>query len=600
MTHKLFSSLMIVLIITACAPATSAPAPTTTPVPATSTATIISTPTLGIGSTLTSDKDGMTLVFVPAGEFTMGSDTGYKTRVSQDRLSGDERPEHQVVLDAFWIDQTEVTNAMYAKCWQDGACSQPGLTKSYTRDSYFGNSEFYNYPVIYVSWDDAKAYCAWADRRLPTEAEWEKAARGTDGRTYPWGNDVPNNNLLNYYRNVGDTTEVGKYQDGASPYGALDMAGNVGEWVNDWYDVYPGGDANISSDFGQTYRVVRGGAWYFDDDHVHSAYRSGDGPDLGSSYIGFRCAVSENEQAQSTSSVRSATSTSQPITTDIPAPTETSIPPTSEFGVVGSTLTSDKDGMTLVFVPAGEFTMGSDADDALAECQKFRSDCQRDWFTDEEPPHSVHVDDFWIDQTEVTNRMYALCVEAGVCQEPTSTGFDPRSRYYGNAEFDNYPVILADWSMAKTYCEWAGRRLPTEAEWEKAARGENASVYPWGDTFDGSLVNFCDTNCPANWANKSFNDGFADVAPVGSYPSGKSVYGALDMAGNVLEWVSSLYKPYPYDATDGRENLDSSDSRVLRGGSWLDHDYSVRSADRAGGNPSGTTSYLGFRCSRSP
>jgi formylglycine-generating enzyme required for sulfatase activity len=239
--------------------------------------------------------------------------------------------------------------------------------------------------------------------------------------------------------------------------------------------------------------------------------------------------------------------------------------------------------MTLVFVPAGEFTMGSDNGDFTAK-----------------PAHTVHLNAYWIDQTEVTNAMYAKCVADGICKEPTNNSSYTYPSYYGNPEFDNYPVIHVDWNMAKTYCEWAGRRLPTEAEWEKAARGENASVYPWGDTFDGSLVNFGDTNCPFCDGNKSFNDGFADVAPVGSYPSGKSVYGALDMAGNVMEWVSSLDKPYPYDATDGRENLDSSDWRVLRGGSWLDHDYSVRSADRAGGNPSGTTSYLGFRCSRSP
>jgi serine/threonine-protein kinase len=256
--------------------------------------------------------------------------------------------------------------------------------------------------------------------------------------------------------------------------------------------------------------------------------------------------------------------------------------------------------MTLVFVPAGEFTMGRDADDAVAECQKFSSDCDRGYFANEDPPHSVQVDAFWIDQTEVTNKMYALCVEAGVCQEPTSTGSDTHSRYYGNAEFDNYPVIYVDWSMAKTYCEWAGRRLPTEAEWEKAARGENASVYPWGDTFDGSLVNFGDTNCPFCDGNKSFNDGFADVAPVGSYPSGMSVYGALDMAGNVLEWVSSLYKPYPYDATDGRENLTSLDGRVLRGGAWSSTDVFVRSAFRVWRDPTYSIYGIGFRCARSP
>jgi formylglycine-generating enzyme required for sulfatase activity len=186
---------------------TPPPAGTNTPAPTQIAASPI--PVLSIGSTMISDKDGMTLLYVPAGEFMMGSDNG----------GADEKPVHTVYLDAFWIDRTEVTYAMYAKCVQDGACNQPSSTKSDTRDSYYGNSEFDNYPVIYVSWKGAKAYCEWADRRLPTEAEWEKAARGENAFIYPWGNDAPNNNLLNYNGAVGDTTEVGKYQDGASPYG---------------------------------------------------------------------------------------------------------------------------------------------------------------------------------------------------------------------------------------------------------------------------------------------------------------------------------------------------------------------------------------------
>jgi hypothetical protein len=142
-----------------------------------------------------------------------------------------------------------------------------------------------------------------------------------------------------------------------------------------------------------------------------------------------------------------ATQTSQPLETDTPLLTKTSVPmtPTSEFGI-GSTITG-ADGMTLLYVPADEFTMGSDADDALAECQKFRSDCQRDWFVDEEPPHTVHVDAYWIDQTEVTNAMYAQCVDVGVCDPPSSEESSMRDSYYGNSDFDNYPVIydLGKW-----------------------------------------------------------------------------------------------------------------------------------------------------------
>jgi formylglycine-generating enzyme required for sulfatase activity len=242
----------------------------------------------GIGSTMISEKDGMTLVFVPAGEFTMGSDDG----------NSDEQPVHTVALDAFWIDQTEVTNAMYAKCVDANQCNAPSNTSSYTRSEYFGNPEFDNYPVIHVSWNDANAYCSWADRRLPTEAEWEKAARGENGNLYPWGNIDPKNTLLNYNSNVGDTTEVGAYPDGASFYGPLDMAGNVWEWVADWYDenYYETLRENavnpLGPDSGQ-YRALRGGAWDFDVDGVRSANRNWLDPrDTNYYVVGFRCAMS--------------------------------------------------------------------------------------------------------------------------------------------------------------------------------------------------------------------------------------------------------------------------------------------------------------------
>ncbi|MDQ3007542.1 MAG: SUMF1/EgtB/PvdO family nonheme iron enzyme [Chloroflexota bacterium] len=246
------------------------PADTETPIPP------ISVPTLGIGSTLVSAQDGMTLVYVPAGEFSMGF---------QDE--SDEQPIHVVYLDAFWIDQTEVTNAIYAKCVDAGKCNSPRDT------DYFSNTGYANHPVAYVSWDDASSYCSWAIRRLPTEAEWEKAARGTDARIYPWGDDTPNSALLNYNNEIRETTEVGNYPDGISPYGAYDMAGNVWEWVNDWYDVYPGGNPSASSDFGQNYRVHRGGSWLDDQDFVRSTKRDKGFPDsrLRLDNLGFRCAV---------------------------------------------------------------------------------------------------------------------------------------------------------------------------------------------------------------------------------------------------------------------------------------------------------------------
>ncbi len=265
--------------------------PTETPEPpiATSTATFMPRiPNLGIGSTLVSDTDGMTLQYVPAGNFTMGSDNGYPN----------EKPAHTVYLDAFWMDRTDVTNAMYAKCVSSGACNQPTNLSSQTHSSYYANSQFDNYPVLYVTWDMANTYCQWAGRGLPTEAQWEKAARGTDGRTYPWGNAAPSNDLLNYNSAVGDTTEVGTYSKGASPYGVLDMAGNVWQWVADWYSdtYYASSPASnpLGPDSGQ-FRVMRGGSWeYFNDDnYVRSAFRLRLSPSLTYYYSGFRCSRSQ-------------------------------------------------------------------------------------------------------------------------------------------------------------------------------------------------------------------------------------------------------------------------------------------------------------------
>jgi serine/threonine-protein kinase len=248
-----------------------------------------------------------------------------------------------------------------------------------------------------------------------------------------------------------------------------------------------------------------------------------------------------------------------------------STPTVSTLGI-GSTTISDKDGMTLLYVPAGEFTMGS-----------------KIW-EEEEPVHTVNLDAFWIDQTEVTNKMYGLCVSDGVCLYPIRTSSETHDAYYGDVQFDNYPVIYINWHMAKAYCQWAGRRLPTEAEWEKAARGTDERTYPWGNQIDRTFANY-----------HSF---IGDTTPVGSYESGKSPYGAYDMAGNVWEWTSSLYQIYPYNATDGREDLNVSGDRMLRGGSWHLESIFVRSAVRLALRVPGPSDILsdndfGFRCAMS-
>ena len=236
---------------------------------------------------------------------------------------------------------------------------------------------------------------------------------------------------------------------------------------------------------------------------------------------------------------------------------------------------TDAKSVSMRLVPAGEFTMGSDTDD---------SDLNR--------AHRVSLDAFYMDTYEVTNAHYEVCVTAGVCEPPQQTKSDFRASYYGDAQFDNFPVIYVNWSMARTYCEsWREARLPTEAEWEKAARGTDGRTYPWGEGIS------CDR---ANYDGDPDFDLFCvgETAAVGHYESGQSPYGLYDMAGNVFEWVSSLNKSYPYNATDGREELIGGGSRVIRGGAWSEDSNDQQVFYRSWIGPNYSEGVIGFRCAR--
>jgi formylglycine-generating enzyme required for sulfatase activity len=260
-------------------PTRAIPTETSTPVPTVSAIT----PTSTVLPAQITDSAGIQMALVPAGEFEMGSASG----------NLDERPVHTVTLDDFYIDLYEVTNALYEKCVEAGVCSPPSVIFKLSGLDYYGSSRYADYPVFYVSWDSAKAFCEWRGGRLPTEAEWEKAARGTDNRTYPWGESA-NCNHANYSAcNLQLPNRVGKYPQGASPYGIFDLAGNVAEWVADWYDdIYDALAVNnpTGPEFG-TFRVVRGGSWKDPENNLRVSDRDKIlASSEGANFLGFRCA----------------------------------------------------------------------------------------------------------------------------------------------------------------------------------------------------------------------------------------------------------------------------------------------------------------------
>jgi formylglycine-generating enzyme required for sulfatase activity len=292
--------------------------------------------------------------------------------------------------------------------------------------------------------------------------------------------------------------------------------------------------------------------------------------------------------------------------TEIPTepPIETSAP------TLGDTHVRPTDNMVMVYAPAGQFKMGSDdADlyDALQICNTYRGTCQQEWFANEQPVHAVTLDGLWVDQTEVTNAQFAAFLNAkGNQTQEGAPWLDLDSDYslieqHGDAfqpkdGYADYPVVQVSWHGAAAYCEWVGGRLPTEAEWEYAARGEQRTVYPWGNAFDGTRLNFCDVNCTEDWREAGYNDGHGIAAPVSSFPAGASWCGALNLSGNVWEWVADWYGDYPSESQINPIGPPAGEYGVLRGGSWNADQVDARTARRNYASPTLHSGDVGFRC----
>jgi formylglycine-generating enzyme required for sulfatase activity len=291
-------------------------------------------------------------------------------------------------------------------------------------------------------------------------------------------------------------------------------------------------------------------------------------------------------QASSTTAAASPskapTNTSQP-TQQTSAPTLTA--PTLTPNITKEGQGISQAGVSMVYVAGGKFVMGIDNGTVAS------------------PAHEVTISPFYIDEYEVTNHLWAICVSADACSPPGSTTNYTGGSYYGADDFADYPVIYVSWFAADAYCRWRGARLPTEAEWEMAARWNPETgaetTYPWGDTWDKTRLNYCDSSCAdASFRDSSYDDGWAQTAPVGSFPTGVSPVGAFDMAGNVTEWVFDWYSSTFYSVSPPQNPTGPSTgtARSVRGGAWSLNDTLTKSIVRARFDPSTQAVGIGFRC----
>ncbi len=501
----------------------------------------------------TAESNESCVAQIPAGTFLMGC------LVGDSACEADEQPAHEVTFTGFAIDRTEVTQSHWNACILAGKCPTPSHDFSPTKRG--------DLPVVMVTHDMASTFCAWRGGRLPTEAEWERAASGGKSRRWPWGNTPPDCTRANLLGCGDESWPVGAAGGlGASREGVYDLAGNVAEWVLDQYDsgqyaldaaqLAAGGLFNPAHQ-GQkasTKRVVRGGSRAAGAAGIRAADRMAKGPDSEYDDIGFRCVYSS-------------------ANIDPPAkpPTKPEVCNGVDDDLDGAIdeWTAGSNETCVVQIPKGAFLMG---------CQSGDGACQ----PDEKPPHVVTLSAFALDRTEVTEAHWAACIAAGKCSKPV--------KHFAPATKGNYPVVKVSYVMATAFCAWRGGRLPTEAEWERVASHGVGYLWPWGDQ---------QPDCTR--ANLKGCGG--SRTPVGSHgAAGASAAGAFDLAGNVAEWVFDHYDSARYTKdkagvlNPAYASTEVGATRIARGGSTESPVAAIRNTNRMPMSADAAYSDLGLRC----
>lgn len=436
------------------------------------------------------------------------------------------------VTDDYYMSVTETDARAYRECMDSGICKEPSIP------SWVEANKENDLPVVYVTKAEAQTFCEWGGMRLPSEEEWETAAESMDpSAKYPWGKSFKAGKVNFAGSETVGLIPVNELEEGSSIHGMLQMLGNVREWTDD--------------------AMTRGGSYLSNKAELNIFAAFEVHPEYSGEDIGFRCAVSVDDitehyfyaadEEESTAFAERIASIAEEV----------------------DDLVRGTDDAQMALIPGGTFTMGL-ANGAI----------------NEKPAHEVTLSEYKMDIYEVTNAQYALCVSDGVCTDPINVKSLKRPEYYGNPEFDNYPVVWVTWDQANAYCEWAGGRLPTEAEWEFAARGEAGNLYPWGAAFDSSKLNFAGT-------------GFYDTHAVDEDPDDVSEFGVYDLAGNVSEWVYDRYQENWYTVTTQSENPTGPETgayRTIRGASCQNGENNARAVFRSFAKYDSADMFRGFRC----